>query len=819
MPFGANLKLKMEKCGIGNQRVRMLGHVVSKAGIKPDPEHCKAIEMFPGPNLNANEKAKRKLVKSFVGLCSFYRKFFPNFAQVVNPLTVMEGKGVFRWGEPERNGFAELKAALVKAAQLALPDYSKNFEVHPDPCDYGIGAALMQERNGHPMPICFVSRVLNKSERNYTITEEECLAIVWAVKKIRPYILGTKIVVKTDHHALCWLMTKKELSGRLERWSLSLQEYDISIQYKKGSLHEDADALSHYPIQERGLDTRSWSDGQDRVRQWRWIKQVMIKNGSTQNGNFMLKEDLLYLRTIRFGQEFDRLCVPPKSRKEALSWVHDEPTAKHLWQTKTLERARNRFFWPKIDRAVTPYVQSCKSCHTRKPDQGKKKGLMEITQEGKPFERIGIDVLGPFPRSRNGNTNIVVAVDYLTKWVEAMALPDATTRQIAKFFVEDLVVRHGFPREFTSDQGKEAVIPADLLAATGPSKPKLVGAEDLMKAMMELREDVKDRLAMVQQRQKTQCDARVSAAPVYEPGDLVLIFRPQRKKGLAEKLLHQYVGPYKVIRQVTELNYELRKLVEKTFVVHVSQMKNAEFGSTGLAPRLGTDTSIARRKWLESVPGGQGGGGTGERQRSFVHSSVATSKEESVSHSYAELAPYLGVSPDRQLFVEFNVDEVRKCAPYTGSVCPFLKPIDRKGRMKSYTAAVFLQEQEGIQRNCHLDSKKWTGIDLFYIGGRKWGYVGKGNVTIMLQCTGKRIGGIDLPQVLPAAGVIKIPRLCSATSDEWVLQASFRQMMPVDVTSVIDEEAAGMLSGLLAPVVEQSQPGERVPSWRKHQPP
>ncbi|KZR99635.1 Uncharacterized protein APZ42_004425 [Daphnia magna] len=403
----ANLKLKMEKCAFGNERVRMLGHLVIKARIEPDPEPCKVIEMFPGPNLNANEKAKRLGVKSFVGICSFYRKFVPNFAQVAYPLTVMEGKGVFRWGEPEWNGIAERKAALVKAAQLAHPDYSKNFEVHPDACNYGIGTALMQIRNGHPMPICFVSRVLNKSERNYTITKKECLAIVWDIKKFRPSIWGTKIVVKTDHHVLCWLMTKQELSGRLERWSLSLQEYDISIQYKKGSLHEDVDALSRYSIQERGeeektlaipvaaigLDTRSWADGQDRY------------------GNFMLKEDLLYLRTFRFGQESDRLCVPPERRKEALYWVHDEPTAG----------------------AVTRYIQSCKSCQTRKPDQRKKKGLIQITQVVGPFERIDIDVLGPFPRSRNGNTNIVVAVDYLTKWVEERALPDATARHDMDF--------------------------------------------------------------------------------------------------------------------------------------------------------------------------------------------------------------------------------------------------------------------------------------------------------------------------------------------------------------------------------------------------
>ncbi|KZS10401.1 Uncharacterized protein APZ42_025133, partial [Daphnia magna] len=119
----ANLKLKMEKY----------------AGIEPDPEHCKAIEMFPGSNLNSNEKTKRKWVKSFVCLYSFYRKFVPNFTQVAYPLTVMEDKGVFRWGELERNGFAELKAALDKAnARLASVKSRKKRDIQRNVRDYNL---------------------------------------------------------------------------------------------------------------------------------------------------------------------------------------------------------------------------------------------------------------------------------------------------------------------------------------------------------------------------------------------------------------------------------------------------------------------------------------------------------------------------------------------------------------------------------------------------------------------------------------------------------------------------------------------------------
>ena len=116
--------------------------------------------------------------------------------------------------------------------------------IHPDACGYWIGAVLLQNICGTERPISFASRLLSGSETNYSITEKECLALVWAVKKFRPIIWGLSITIATDHHALCWLMSKKDLAGRLARWSMFLQEYDITIIHKSGKLHTDADALS-----------------------------------------------------------------------------------------------------------------------------------------------------------------------------------------------------------------------------------------------------------------------------------------------------------------------------------------------------------------------------------------------------------------------------------------------------------------------------------------------------------------------------------------------------------------------------------------------
>lgn len=245
----ANLKLQPDKCEFLRREVAYLGHIITDNGVSPNPDKVKAISQFPTPKTP-------KDVKSFLGLTGYYRRFIENFSHITKPLTSLLKKDVnFHWSHEQEQAFSMLKDKLISAPLLQYPDFSQPFIVTTDSSNYAVGAVLSQGEIGKDKPIAYASRTLNKQEGNYSTTEKELLAILFAVNTFRPYIYGYKFKIVTDHRPLTWLFNAKDPGGRLLRWRLKLEEYEYEIVYKPGRVNSNADALSRYPV--NAVTTRS----------------------------------------------------------------------------------------------------------------------------------------------------------------------------------------------------------------------------------------------------------------------------------------------------------------------------------------------------------------------------------------------------------------------------------------------------------------------------------------------------------------------------------------------------------------------------------
>ena len=237
----AGLKLSPKKCHLFQKSVLFLGHEVSEKGIATDDSKIDTVREWPTPR-NVTD------VRSFLGLCSYYRRFVKGFAEIAKPLhRLTEKQQQFIWTEDCEIAFKQLKTALISTPILAYPTSGDSFILDTDASNMGIGAVLSQIQEGTEKVIAYFSRTLTKAERRYCVTRKELLALVASTKHFHHYLYGRKFLIRTDHGALRWLMNFKSPEGQTARWLERMGTYTFEIQHRAGIKHGNADGLSRRP--------------------------------------------------------------------------------------------------------------------------------------------------------------------------------------------------------------------------------------------------------------------------------------------------------------------------------------------------------------------------------------------------------------------------------------------------------------------------------------------------------------------------------------------------------------------------------------------
>ncbi|KFM71017.1 Transposon Ty3-I Gag-Pol polyprotein, partial [Stegodyphus mimosarum] len=467
----AGLTINASKCKFATKELKYLGYKISQKGIETQDSKIKAIKSFPPP------KTAKKL-SSFLGLCSYYRSFIKDFANIVEPLLVLKRKkSKFTWTAEANTAFEKLKEALINAPVLKFPEGDENLEIAADASDYAIGAVLMQK--GHPL--AFFSKTLNATQRNYTATERETLAVLMAVQKFRVHFGKAPVTVFSDHAAVGRLYSGKNLTPRLIRWALKLQEYNLIIKYKPGKENNVADALSRIKLDDEGNElkctvlTSKIIDSRETIiaelkadpefgNIYAYLKDpdnfenpdVAAIRSRAQNYE-IIDNLLFYTKSTNENFEY-RPVIPASLRLSILKELHDAPTSGHLGIRKTIKRVREAVYFPQLYKIVTAYVRSCKQCQLINDINYSPAGYLNSIRATFPNEILGIDLLGPFPQSElNKNRYLLVIVDHFSKWTEIVALKRASAKTVADAFLHRYIFKYGAPIKVISDNGKQFV--------------------------------------------------------------------------------------------------------------------------------------------------------------------------------------------------------------------------------------------------------------------------------------------------------------------------------------------------------------------------
>jgi hypothetical protein len=461
-----NLILSWEKSHFMVQEGIVLGHIVSKRGIEVDRAKVELIENLTPPT-------SVKQIRSFLGHAGFYRRFIKDFSKVSRPLCSLLAKDApFNFDEACHEAFQKLRSLLSSAPIMKPPDWSLPFEIMCDASDFAMGAVLGQRVDKLPHAIYYASKTLMDAQVNYTTTEKELLAVIFALDKFRSYLLGSKVIIYSDHAALRHLLAKKETKPRLIRWILLLQEFDVEIRDKKGTENVVADHLSRIqfetvqplPVHDSFPDEQLFAIT---PREPPWYADIINYLATDQIPPHWSKQDKdRFFKQVRFyfwedpklfkycADQIIRRCVPESEFHSILSFFHSLACGGHFSAKKTPAKVLQcGFTWPTLFKDAYDFCRACERC--QRLGAMSRRDMMPLNPIliVEIFDVWGIDFMGPFPPSF-GYEYILVGVDYVSKWVEAVATKTNDHKVVVKFIQTNIFSRFGTPRAIISDGGK-----------------------------------------------------------------------------------------------------------------------------------------------------------------------------------------------------------------------------------------------------------------------------------------------------------------------------------------------------------------------------
>ncbi|UYV70942.1 hypothetical protein LAZ67_8001189 [Cordylochernes scorpioides] len=586
------LQINWEKCQILKSEITYLGHEIKDGVIRPSDDKVSAVKRFP-------ELKTIKQLQSFLGLTGYFRKFIKNYSIIAKPLSdMLKTNANFMMGPDQKQAFQDLKQILTSKPVLKIYQVGARTELHTDASKFGFGAILLQEDVDKKMhPVHYMSKKTNEAQQKYSSYELEVLAVVEAVKKFRIYLLGIKFKILTDCSAFTMTLKKKDLTTRVARWALLLEEYDYTIEHRPGSGMKHVEALSRNPVSmmiqtDTLVEKIRNAQGKDPL-----IKALLVIVEEKQVYDGYFEENNLLWKEV----EGDRTLVIPKGMEiEIIKLAHEEG---HFGVQKNFEMLKKEYYITDLKSKIKKYIQNCIPCILSNRKHGKQEGMLHPISKGDtPLDTYHIDHLGPLASTRKDYNYLLVITDGFTKftWI----YPTKTTRtseviqklecqqQIFEESIEHCCITTGVPRgngqverinhtivsvltKLSIDNPQEwhkhvrklqkalnsthqrsiRMSPFELLVRVKMRKEEDLRLLEMIEEDLALtfdeerdqkRKAAKQEILKIQEENRNTFNKKRKKAFVYKEGDLVVIQKTQF--ATKSKLYPKYIGPYKVIK-------------------------------------------------------------------------------------------------------------------------------------------------------------------------------------------------------------------------------------------------------------------------------